>query len=405
MLTWILAIFVLILIGFVILGLYIWIRRHRYTRERFAFVALSTISTMFLTALTSIMSQETPWQALMIVISKKLNIEYNPGSPDFIHYAFILLLFGIAIYAIIKIHANWINFKGAISLQQFNREKRYEPSGISKEGIGEIMRILNKQPPLEVYEPLDSNKLPGALEEPTDSLAWNIQARDLFILRSPSYYFNMDEWHDRECCWVGENRKSGGMVFLFCTINEPKQEEISRFSEYSKELAHKSGKSKSDIELIAAVKNGNNTRNIEIDGMVCKVETEESLLDGLIDFSDYYWDIKNRVEKEHLSDSTLTLKDVYTPSYVRIDENGTNKENVESYLRSWLDESGKRQLAILGEYGQGKSTCALLFTFNLISDYDENPPRVPILLELRGKSPRNMTPEELLAAWAVRYNH
>lgn len=41
-------------------------------------------------------------------------------------------------------------------------------------------------------------------------------------------------------------------------------------------------------------------------------------------------------------------------------------EDLCDYLRIWLDEPGDRQLAILGGYGQGKSTGAMMFTYQMI---------------------------------------
>jgi hypothetical protein len=58
---------------------------------------------------------------------------------------------------------------------------------------------------------------------------------------------------------------------------------------------------------------------------------------------------------------------------------------------------------LLGEYGQGKSTATLMLAFNLIQEARHGRGRIPILLELRGKSPRTLQPIELLGAWAANY--
>lgn len=73
-------------------------------------------------------------------------------------------------------------------------------------------------------------------------------------------------------------------------------------------------------------------------------------------------------------------------------------------MTAWVNEPGQRQLALLGEYGQGKSTTALMFAHHLVESSGGKPQRVPILIELRGKSPRNSTPEDIIAAWAYHYD-
>ncbi|MGK7936223.1 MAG: NACHT domain-containing NTPase [Xenococcaceae cyanobacterium] len=58
---------------------------------------------------------------------------------------------------------------------------------------------------------------------------------------------------------------------------------------------------------------------------------------------------------------------------------------------------------MLGEYGQGKSSAALMFVYHMIELAKQNKVRVPILIELRGKSPRNLIPLEILSSWASQY--
>nr|VFJ53794.1 MAG: Predicted transcriptional regulator, contains HTH domain [Candidatus Kentron sp. FM]VFJ64070.1 MAG: Predicted transcriptional regulator, contains HTH domain [Candidatus Kentron sp. FM]VFK14093.1 MAG: Predicted transcriptional regulator, contains HTH domain [Candidatus Kentron sp. FM] len=127
-------------------------------------------------------------------------------------------------------------------------------------------------------------------------------------------------------------------------------------------------------------------------------------------FSDYFQDIRYRVERETLPDSDLTLRDTYTPSRYRLDGEGADDNepgaagNLEAFIDDWLAEKGPRQLALLGEYGQGKTTAAWLLSYRLIQRCQAGKTtRIPVLLALRGKSPRNLTPEELLATWAHRY--
>lgn len=70
----------------------------------------------------------------------------------------------------------------------------------------------------------------------------------------------------------------------------------------------------------------------------------------------------------------------------------------------WLKvKNNNKHIAILGEYGQGKSVLSLKITYNLINDKTENN-RIPILIPLRGKSPRNLNALEIISLWSSNYN-
>jgi len=385
----------------IIFSLLIWLRRKKYTRERFAFAALSAISTFALTFLISICAKETPWQSLTFIISKFFGFEYVPSLPSVVDYLFLLLIFYISTQTIMKIHTNW---NGPISVNAYKRENRNEPSSISYEGLIELKRIINRFPPPEKHIPLDISDLKITLDSPEDSISWHLQARELKMQKSKSYYFDSENWHDQHLCWVGENKKTKGIVILNCITEAPEKKNIRRFINYVNILLKKYNHDKEDVELFIAVKPKFESKEIEVEGFTIKIESENTLLDGLVDFSEYLIDIKYRVEKEKLPDSNLCLKDIYVPSNFRLENGEKGNDNIENFLNKWMKEPTQRQLALLGEYGQGKSTCALLYTYHLLFDLSTKKQRIPILLELRGKSPRDMTPIDLMATWAARYN-
>lgn len=226
--------------------------------------------------------------------------------------------------------------------------------------------------------------------------------RDLLCLSSPSYSLDLETgWHDLQECWVGKNNKNGSPVFVLCTHTAPSNDDLGQFIAYAREFVGKQGGDWRNVELIVAVKDGESERRFETGGCDLREVTENSLVAGLVDFQDYYAAIRKRVEEERLPDSEATLSQVYVPSRFEIAGRDADGVNVEQYLREWLQEPTRRQLALLGEYGYGKSTASLMFTYGLISE--AAPPRIPILIELRGRSVRNMTPDELIAVWAQPY--
>jgi hypothetical protein len=263
------------------------------------------------------------------------------------------------------------------------------------EGLYEAKRLAKGQPPPTPYSDLDNRRLITQLEPMTDSLAWKDQARELLRLSSSSYAFDTETgWRDREGYWLGKNVGSNEPVLLFPTQETPHAEEL-------KNILRKSERVAESLEIVVAAKKIVNRNLTQMDSRI-RIETEASLLDGLVDFTDYFNEIRRRVTVSTLPDSDLTFQSVYTPS--RSENSG---DTIEDLVSSWLSESGQRQLALLGGYGQGKSTTALMLTYRLISDLSktgEYLPRVPLLIELRGTSPRNLTPLQLLGAWASQYN-
>ena len=395
------AVLLLILVATGIYGVIVWASRRTYTRERFAFAALSVVSSLTMTVVTCLATKKTPWHLVAAIGKVTLGVDVNVAESAWSEQVLLVFVYAFAVSFVLKIHRNWDGLK---SVDQYNREQRSESSGLFAEGLSEIQRIRRHEPPRTTYSPLSSKDFISSLEPVTDSLAWKDQARELLRLSSSSYAFDPDSgWHDKEGCWVGKNVDTSDLVFLYPAQSEVAAAEVDEVVSYAERIAK--GRGKEPCELIIALKNGMGTRTVKThSGRVIQVKTESALLDSLINFSDYHNEIRRRVQVTRLPDSGLTLEDVYVPSQYGPTDGNEAKGSVESYLSNWLAEPGNRQVALLGEYGQGKSTAALMLTYRITCTRELGCDRIPILIELRGKSPRNLTPLELLGAWSAQYN-
>ena len=134
--------------------------------------------------------------------------------------------------------------------------------------------------------------------------------------------------------------------------------------------------------------------------------SENELLTDLVCFDDYIHDIKHKIEKQTLIDSELTLTDTYVDANFKFSKDGPIEDgNIEEYIYQWLNSHKSQHLAMLGEYGQGKSTTSLMFCYNQLKRLNNNSnERIPILIELRGKTLRTMPVDEILGTWAIKYN-
>jgi hypothetical protein len=208
-------------------------------------------------------------------------------------------------------HQRWYGLK---SIEQYQREEHSESINFFAEGASELRRLLKREPPLQVYSESSHKHFIPQLEPVTDSLVWKDQAKELVRLSSSSYAFDTDSgWHDKENCWVGQNVNTGDLVFLYPYQGEISEDEFKMFLEYTKRIAK--SENKGIGEIIAASKR-ETFKPIELwEGLFIRYETETSLLDCLVDFKDYFNEIRRRVLVNYLPDSNLTLLDVYVLSF------------------------------------------------------------------------------------------
>ncbi|MFZ2725731.1 MAG: hypothetical protein WAX77_05745 [Methylococcaceae bacterium] len=372
----------------------------RPTREKYAFTALFALTSLVALAFTTAFYQ-TPWTAIMGLIAHYAGLP----APQFeeLNSSDKILIFLFVSWMAWLIQRTFSQWNGAISENQAEQQKRHEDVLFISEGIKMLLGKYEEKD-LQLHNQTDYSNQPSALEVPSDSLAWRIQAIELLTLRWHNYYRfkteNDENWHEKVHCWLGENIKQNKTTAVLCIRQNPNDAEIKAFIDYVSELNNEL----TQCEMIIIVQQGEAEKIYSLENNI-KIQqySEAWLLDGLVDFEDYFLDLKKRAEFDCLPDSELKLPDIYVPSALKGENNQSIEEDLETYLRNWLNEAGQRQLALLGEYGQGKSTGTLMFSHHLVQQYNGKPPRIPILLELRGKSPKTLDPLGLLAQWTCNY--
>jgi len=372
--------------------------KNTYTRERFAFAALFATSSLTIFGITTIFNIP-PWTALIYIWSLFQDKPMMLFKMSFSDKLLVLIFIGYSIYIIHRYYSKW---EGLTSVNQHQMDNIHEYPVLYIEGFKELIRIIRRKPPIKVYEHKNYTTYFSALSQPFHKLTWRDQARELIMLKFPEINFHSEEgWHESKLCWVGKNIKTNAIVGLLCIREEPSAKERQVFINYIEKCNSKF--TDQSIELFIAIQDGNEQKNLNVDNYEIIQETESTLLNDLVNFKDYFIEIKKRVEFECLPDSDLTLKDVYVESMINLPEDDNAQQKLEKYLLSWVNEPGQRHLSLLGEYGQGKSTGTLIFTYNLIYNHANQTNRIPILIELRGKSPKSLEPLELLGAWGSLY--
>ncbi len=376
----------------------VWLRRRRWTRARFAFAGLAAISSLVLTGILALAGGVTPWEVFVQAANQAFELDIPSPHVDLADRILIFLLVCIGIFSIRALHRSW---DGELTEGQYRT--RFEHISISEEGIREILRIARREPPepSREAETRVEREIEPALHGAVEPLAWHQRARELIELKFSEYYFDrLEDWHEDLRVWIGVNRHTNASVVLHCPYDTIAEVDLDVLAQRTERRVQ----SPAEAHWIIATRDSE-PEIIRAGNQSVDIFTEATLLQGLVDFTDYFDELQRRIHSP-LPDSTFSIADVYVTSDFSVDsEDHRVRSDVESYIHDWIEEHGDRQLAVLGEYGQGKSTLALMLAHKMIEEAGRCPDRVPILIELRGMSPRNLRPEEVVALWCRPYGY
>ncbi|WP_332855978.1 NACHT domain-containing protein [Duganella sp. S19_KUP01_CR8] len=405
--------FLLLVITFVtaIWAFVYWWKKNKYTREKFAFlggVALFSMISLFLAQLYQGLSLIAIVVNVILALVKFLGwedvlglngVSYSSGKlSNFETIACLVSIFFMGNWYI-KIFTNW---DGQKSKSQ-NEQERYNTAPSIFYDVSLLLSLDKKK--REKLEPQNEavERHVSLLELVEDNRAWHEFAKHLILLNRRQYAFD-DSYDHLHKCWWGIDSNINALICLVC-VDDFDDNNSSALVLYAKKVMLARGVS-GVFEIVVAYK-GEEKEYKSAEGHDYSITfvSEQKLLDDLVDFSYYFADIKKRVMLDFLPDSTVSIGNVYSPSNFRLTKDSEGDDgDLESFIRDWLSENSVRQLSLLGEYGQGKSTISLMLSYKLINEiHKHGSGRIPILVELRGKSPRSLSPEELLATWAFRY--
>jgi len=373
-----------------------------YFREEFSLRALSACLWLVIIFVCSSILKLMPWHILRILFYSFKNEQIPQITIPISEYLFVSSILLIIFLLLSQIYQKW---RGKKSTNQYEKEQNSQDSSFISEGISELLRIRKGKDSLEVYSEEKFNQFNYEIKPGTDFVysAWKDQACELIRLSSSSYAFDLRaDWYDSQQCWVGENTDTKKLVVLFPVQSQFSSSKLQELKNIAQNVKNTNKKQIGEI-IVAFQKESDRIATPNSSDRLISFETEKSLLDNLVNFRDYYNEINKRVENQRLPAADWTLNDAYVPSNFMISDDKKSSQTIEEYLQEWLHEPSKKQIALLGEYGQGKSTAALMFVYHMIEQAKQNKVRVPILIELRGKSPRNLTTQEILATWAAQY--
>ncbi|MFC1714667.1 NACHT domain-containing protein [Candidatus Poribacteria bacterium] len=375
--------------------------RKRYTREKYAFVATAMIVSLFTSCFLPMLRSDSILTISIKIINHFVEQDLPFGEKaSFSSQILVSLAFFGVIVLVYKMHKNWSVSNGAISVRQQESERLSQKDG----WVDDLIALIRDRENLRTYiseEDEESDSVLRKVDE--EELAWYAQVAELLSLISNQYKINIEEdWYQEYSSFISNYGRNNELIGIYCVLDYPSEDELERFIGFVKTHNQEFHK------LVVAVKNGKyEKREKTTGGFRVEFRYEEEMLDNLVDFSNYFEEIKRQYLREEITEGCgFAINDIYVECSGKIG-NEDDIESVESYIMEWArSKADRKHLAILGEYGQGKSVLALAITYKMLKDWMENRSdsyRIPILITLRGKSPRTSDPSNIIEYWAGKY--
>lgn len=388
------AAFLLLVVGFSLLAIFVWWQRRQYTRERFAFALVGTFTSAFTVVVAALVGDHGVVGLVVELANELFGLSLPPPASNHQGELFVVA-YALLVVPLYFIYRDW---GGARSLEAVQRDRSTPPTVVVmlKEAVSETRYLGGRRRELA---PDESDNEPLEIERrKLGTRAWHERARRLLELTSQSYDFESEAsgWNNLDKVYRGWIRGRNRHLFMLCVGDEPGAHELEALVAYAEERGKEEGFESVRFELCVVIEGeGTRLEDRHVGGNKIWLKYENTLLDELVDFGSYRRAIVKRVTKDQLEDSDLTLSDIYVES--KIGEG----ESLLEHVKAWLAKGAeKRQRVLFGDYGRGKTTAAYMLCFQLLQ---EGHRRIPIVIELRGRSPRNLASGDLLALWGKKY--
>lgn len=328
--------------------------------------------------------------SLNLVSSSEFPLQETSWSDKLWSVLIFLFLMGY----VLSIFRNW---HGAISeqdneLAKFKREYPFKDAFLN----GIPLKKVTVYTGSEIQEDTDSKDENSFLDEDLD---WHSEVKALLKMKSKQFVIKDSDWHSEEGLFISKYNDKN--ILIICVLNGIDQNSFFSKLNYARKFQDEFYKA------FICSKNTCDMEEFELNGAIeLSYMCKEGMLESLVNFDEYYDYLLSQFSSVEVSTGDkLTLQDIYVSSKGKVlstDNEGEVIESVDRYLLDWINaESSNKQISILGDYGQGKSVLSLWIAKELVK---RELKRIPIIIELRGKSPRNETLPQIISSWAIRFH-
>lgn len=411
----VLVIVLVFLFTCLLIYLYAKFLKHRKTKEYYAFFVVGPILILILNSLTLIQGNGILTELLVFLLSKFFEIDPNLAEASNFDKVIVLIMTLAFIGLTMYFYKNWPS--------QSNIEARNIRIGKGRIGIIEgtkiNIQIIKGDIEIELYQPEQEEDFEIFQNIDDSKLPFHIQVGRLLMLSDNQYNidlgsfetsnirlptdslvdFGKDWYNDLNCFYSSYGDKR---CIIYCGLKNPDDVEINKIEEFAL-----SEKNVSFILIVTEREVGNELNIKNVGDVKVKYQTKNYLIQNLINFDPFFRYLSKYFYETQLPNSKLCLGNIYTPLSAQkgvLNDDSVEIEwkdsivNVEKHVLNWIKNEGYRNehLAILGEYGQGKSVFSVKLCLEILNCKEEYN-RIPIIIELRGLSPRNMNLLNLLS--------
>jgi len=385
----------LLLVGYTV---YVRVRQSTFTEKRFNFVALWSCIAVVTIALQVVFNIP-----IIEALFAKAGLSIEP--PD--QWTKMLAAF-LAVFYVWRVSKWAMSWNGRLSEDGYRARELGIPSFFVLDGAKETLRILKREQASP--ERREKGAEPPELPPPLPELPFHEQVRELMVGRWPEYIIDDDDWIGDGCCWKGFDTSLNQPLLVVCGTDES-EVDLGRIRALAAHLAE-------DTTRVIAVFDEFRNRNAFKSGLkqlsdTAKMLTFDELVVEAVPHARYKREIDRYFREDPLPGADFPISEVLVPARayrgLAVGPDGTRSDgepfDLESHVADRIGDGSPRQLALLGTYGQGKSTAALALTHKLLFDRDfaercNN--RIPLLIRLTGLSPKTSSPEALLGQWGSR---
>ena len=367
-----------------------WRRRagkSRQVREQYAFRCVALLIGLAGDTIYALTSGYT----FADVAAALLGIEIQESLPAaIVTKLLVVVVFFATLAVVVHTYRRW---DGPVSRRQHQMDLRMEESGLFLDFLVALANLFTRTEGLAVYR-----KLQTAQQRQGDEIAcdppWHVEFAEIYnILSNQAHICPSEDWHPQAGCLIS-SYADGRKIAVYCAETLPDKKTVEDFLTYIHQYHS------SYLQILVAVREGRQKDFSEKHGsLTIRYLFKENALDGLADFSGYRSAVRRLYESPLMQGTSLRIEDVYVEPRCRLGKDGPLVE-LEQYVTSWLAEERNRHLALLGDFGQGKTLFSLYLTRQLM---DTRGARFPILIPLRNKSPRNSDESEIFSYFAAHY--
>lgn len=361
--------------------------RETHVREYYAFKCSSLLIALAADTIIAIVAPYSLWDFLADFF------QFSAAEPPLLSLAGKVLAFLVFLACCYMVRSTYRHWTGPVSRHQYRQNRsQFENGSILQDSYLALASFLEKNNDLNVYKNLSDT---GEYQEnpEADKIPWHMEFARIYTLMSNQAEIHpQNDWHAQQHCYISTYSQSH-KIAIYCSDTLPDKNELTAFLSYIFRLHD------NYLHIIAAVKEGDCEDYTEsLDRVKIEYIFKQNALSRLVDFSEYFRNIE-LLYRQPLMNTSLKIEDIYVEPCCRF-ENGGGEFFLHSYVSDWLKEDSNRQLALLGDFGQGKTLFSIYLTWQMIR---EKGTRIPILIPLRNKSPRNSTPAEILSYFAIPY--